>query len=125
MRMAGGKGLGSVGDLSTFMRRLRSEREAQTLTQEWIADKAGVTKQAISQYENDTTGRARPSVDVMRKWIRALELGNDWLQLWEELDAVENVMDELARVGIQDEHARRAVAMVIRSAIRESRGRAS
>ncbi|HEV8654475.1 MAG TPA: helix-turn-helix transcriptional regulator [Candidatus Limnocylindria bacterium] len=66
-----------------LLARLRHEREAQGLTVEWVAEKVGITKQSISDFETDTTGRKRPSDDTIRKWVRALGQPDEWAANWE------------------------------------------
>ena len=57
---------------------LRAAREAKGLTQEALAEKAGVTRQAIGNYE---TGANRPSVEVAK--VLGQELGFDWTKLYD------------------------------------------
>ena len=48
---------------------LRSARDAEGVTQEWLGERADVTKQAISQFEDGTT---LPSEETFRKIVVAL-----------------------------------------------------
>lgn len=56
---------------------LKATREAAGMTQEQLAEKVGVTRQAIGQYE---TGINRPSVDVAKGIGEALNF--DWTLLY-------------------------------------------
>jgi len=57
---------------------LKAVREAKGVTQEQLAEKAGVTRQAIGNYE---TGANKPSVPVAK--IIGETLGFDWTKLYE------------------------------------------
>lgn len=56
---------------------LKAAREAKGMTQEQLAGKIGVTRQAIGQYE---TGITRPSVEVAKAIGKELEF--DWTLLY-------------------------------------------
>ena len=56
---------------------LKAAREAAGMTQEQLAGKVGVTRQAIGQYE---TGINRPSVDVAKSIGKELDF--DWTLLY-------------------------------------------
>lgn len=56
---------------------LKETREAAGMTQEQLAEKVGVTRQAIGQYE---TGINRPSVDVAKAIGKELDF--DWTLLY-------------------------------------------
>ena len=57
---------------------LKAARETNNMTQEQLAEKAGVTRQAIGNYE---TGANRPSVEIAK--IIGKELNFDWTLLYE------------------------------------------
>lgn len=57
---------------------LKATREAAGMTQEQLAEKVGVTRQAIGQYE---TGVNRPSVDVAKAIGKELDF--DWTLLYQ------------------------------------------
>lgn len=61
------------------MERLKQLRQAKQLTQEELASQVGLTRQAISAYENCV---ANPPVDTAKKVAAAL--GVDWRELFEE-----------------------------------------
>lgn len=65
---------------------MRTEREKQELTLEWVADKVGVKFQSIQEFE---TGRKRPSPMTFRKWARALRLSDDLTEQYVTLRAAE------------------------------------
>lgn len=65
------------------------------MTLEWVAGRTGVTKQALSEYERDTTGRNRPSEEVLRRWLAALRLPETWADDWIEWLIGERVRDLL------------------------------
>ena len=79
-----------------LMRRLREVRIKEGLTLEWVADRVGVTKQAISDFETDTTGRKQPSEETLRKWLRALEQPQELADEWVEYQIGEKVRELLA-----------------------------
>lgn len=80
----------------SLIAHLRRVRTSQGLTLEWVADRVGVTKQAISDFETDTTGRKQPSEETLRKWLRALEQPQDLADEWVEFQIGEKVRELLA-----------------------------
>lgn len=60
------------------MFNLKEAREAAGMTQEQLAEKIGVTRQAVGQYE---TGINRPSVDVAKAIGKELDF--DWTLLYQ------------------------------------------
>lgn len=75
--------------------RLRTERERQDLTVQWVADRVGVTKQSLSEWE---TGKSRPGPAAVRKWVKALGLpeaeADEWLD-WRVEEEVAEVLGKL------------------------------
>lgn len=63
-----------------FSQRLAKRRKELGLTQQGLADKAGVHMMQIHRYES---GNAQPSLDVLKKLTVALRLSADYL-LFEE-----------------------------------------
>lgn len=70
---------GGVGGPGRLFARLRAERIAQKLSAEWVADRLGVTKQTISDYELE---KDRPSAGLLRRWLTVLNLPPDWATAW-------------------------------------------
>lgn len=62
----------TIVDMTTMGARLKDERKAQQLTQEQLADEAGVSKQAVSAIENGTT--KDPSAATLEPICRRLNL---------------------------------------------------
>lgn len=58
---------------------LRVKREAAGITQEQLAEKVGITRQAIGQYE---TGINRPSVEVAKAIGKELDF--DWTEFYKD-----------------------------------------
>ena len=99
-------------DPGKLMARLRDERIAQGLTVEWIADRVGVSQPTISQYES---GKKRPGIAKLRKWLRALKLPEKWADPWAEYQISKRVEDMLPpTVPAEDRRfVRRLVAGVL------------
>lgn len=85
-------------DPSKLMARLRQKRLGDGLTLEWVADRVGVTKQAISDFETDTTGRKQPSEETLRKWVRSLELPAELADTWLDWRVEEEVAEVLSKL---------------------------
>lgn len=82
-----------------FFQRLRAERERLDLTMQQVADRIGVTKQSISEWE---TGESNPSLPVLRKWVRAVKVPDAEIDEWIEEQAVQRVeaiMRDKGRLG--------------------------
>ncbi|MBF0441770.1 MAG: helix-turn-helix transcriptional regulator [Oligoflexales bacterium] len=62
-----------VGDL-TFGELLRSERKCEELTQEQLAKKIGVTKQAISNFESS---KDFPKKEILKKIARFFKMDEE------------------------------------------------
>lgn len=100
---------------------LRTVREGQGLSQEWVADKASsvlgrprpLTKQAISQFENETTV---PDEETLRGVMRALgqadadALVNEW---WYRRET-ERLRAEMKTRGIASDEDVDAIIRVLR-----------
>lgn len=63
-------------ELSSFSKRMISARESLQLSQEGLANKAGMAPAAISHFE---TGARKPSFDNLRKLANALDVTSDFL----------------------------------------------
>lgn len=61
----------------TFSKRLRDLRESKSMTQDELADAAGVTKASVSRYERHETTRI-PSA-IVDRLARALNVSDEWL----------------------------------------------
>ncbi len=64
-------------DMSTLAERLREAREDKGVTQEDLADAAGVSKQAVSKIENG--GTLKPAMSTMEPIARLLGVNVRWL----------------------------------------------
>lgn len=64
-------------DMSTLAERLREAREDKGVTQEDLADAAGVSKQAVSKIENG--GTLKPAMSTMEPIARLLGVSVRWL----------------------------------------------
>lgn len=62
--------------MSSYSNRIRELRSAKSLNQEQLADKLGLTKQAISQYER---GVRKPSVPVLEALCDFFNVSSDYL----------------------------------------------
>jgi transcriptional regulator with XRE-family HTH domain len=60
----------------TFPERLVEIRKSRTLTQQGLADLAGIHLTQIQRYEK---GEAQPTLDMIRKLSLALSVSADWL----------------------------------------------
>lgn len=59
-----------------FNERIRELRIAKKISQVELAKKIGVTKQSVSNWENDNI---QPSIDMLVKIARALNVSTDYL----------------------------------------------
>jgi transcriptional regulator with XRE-family HTH domain len=105
-----------------FFVRLRTEREHQDLTVQWIADKVGVTKSSVSEWE---TGKSRPGLPAVRKWVKALGLDESVVEDWIEEQAIQRVkaiLTDKGRVGheVRDSDVE-ALLTVVRNTLRANR----
>jgi len=85
----------TLTDPGRLMAILREERLAQELTLEWVAKKVGVTHQSIQIFETEREGKV-PTEATLRKWLAALQLPEEWTDLWIEHQIGEKVRDLLA-----------------------------
>ena len=69
----------ALDDPRTLPVKLRSERERQNLTVQWIADRIGVSKQSVSAFEN---GQEPVGEEAIQKWVVALQLPGSWAEDW-------------------------------------------
>jgi len=103
--------------------KLKSEREHQDLTVQWVADRVGVTKQSISEWE---LGKSRPSLSAVRKWVKALKLGEAVVDEWIEEQAVQRVKAILTDKGRLGHDVRQAdvdaLLVIVRNTLRANRG---
>lgn len=76
---------------------LRTERLAQDLTLDWVAKKVGVTHQSIQIFETSREGKV-PTETTLRKWLRALELPEDWADAWMDWRVEEEVAEVLTKL---------------------------
>ena len=79
--------------------RLRAEREQQDFAMQQIADRIGVTKQSISEWE---TGESNPGLPALRKWVKTLKVPEAEIDEWIEEQAVQRVeaiMKDKGRLG--------------------------
>jgi len=70
----------------TIGSRIRDKRKEMGFTQEELADKLGVTYQAVSKWETDSS---YPDVVLMAQAARALGTSMDWLVTGRQIDAGE------------------------------------
>ncbi len=62
--------------MNEFAKRLKLIRKAQKLTQERLAEKAGITRSMVARYE---TGQVTPSIEVLLSLANALNVTTDYL----------------------------------------------
>lgn len=62
----------------TFQSRLRNLRKAKKLTQQEIADKLGITRQAYGYYENENSKR-EPDIETIQKLAEIFDVSTDYL----------------------------------------------
>lgn len=103
-----------------LMARMRQERLRQELTLEWVATKVGVKHASISEFES---GRKKPKDETLRKWLRALQLPDEWAEAWIEYQIEQDVRDVLERRRGPRAMAKEDVDAITRM-VRRSWGRA-
>lgn len=102
-----------------LMAALRKERRIREMPLTSIADRVGVTHQAIQQFE---TGMKRPTKQTLRKWLRALEMPSELAEEWEDDMHADAIAREVrARTG-SDADAE-TVGRVVRGILSEARRR--
>ncbi len=79
-------------------------------TLEDVAKRVGVS---IGMIGNVETGVATPSEETLRKWLRALQLPDEWADRWLEMRTIEEVDSLLAQRGV-DAESRGTVRLIIR-----------
>lgn len=62
--------------MATYSNRIRELREAKSLSQDQLAEKLGITKQAVSQYER---GVRKPSVPMLEALCDYFNVSSDYL----------------------------------------------
>lgn len=62
--------------MATYSNRIRELREAKSLSQDQLAEKLGITKQAVSQYER---GVRKPSVPMLEALCDFFNVSSDYL----------------------------------------------
>jgi len=80
--------------MDVFPDRLREQRELRKLTQQELADRAGLPPTSISHFEK---GARKPSFDNLRRLARALETQTDYLLGLTEGVEASPVAERLAR----------------------------
>ncbi len=83
--------------------RIRTLRTAHQLTQVQLAHKLGVSKQTVSNWENDNVP---PSVDMLRKIAITLSCSSDYLL---ELDTTRTIMDITSLTVEQTAHIQQLI----------------
>lgn len=68
--------LAIASDQTTFRQRMRIARVRKNLSQEELADRAGITVDTVSRIE---TGRHDPRIKTLRLLGRVLDVSLDWL----------------------------------------------
>lgn len=76
---------------------LREARDVQGLSQEWVGERAGVTKQAISQFELGTTV---PDEATLRKILEALKQPQELADQWAVYRETERLREDMVRRGL-------------------------
>lgn len=91
-----------------FGDRLKEAREAAGLTRPQLAEKLGITKSAISNYEN---GVSSPKEDVMLKIFNALDVEPNFLfqDSFVKLDITQDEADIINTYRKLDERGKKAV----------------
>jgi transcriptional regulator with XRE-family HTH domain len=72
--------------MGTIGARIREKRKGMGFTQEKLSEKVGVTYQAVSKWETDTS---YPDVTLMAEVARALDTSADWLLTGRSADSGE------------------------------------
>ena len=83
--------------------RIRTLRTAHQLTQVQLAHKLGVSKQTVSNWENDNVP---PSIDMLRKIAVILSCSSDYLL---ELDTTRTIMDITSLTVEQTAHIQQLI----------------
>jgi len=64
--------------METLGKRLKFSRELRSVTAQWLADRIGVTRGAVTNWE---LGSAKPDRENVRKACDALEIDLHWLEI--------------------------------------------
>ncbi|TFJ72433.1 transcriptional regulator [Carnobacterium maltaromaticum] len=78
--------------------KLKTLRKAKKITQAELANKIGVSKWAVTSYEQ---GRTSPSVEVLIKICETLDASSDYM-----LGIPDKLPHEMTTVGLSDEEVR-------------------
>lgn len=79
---------------------IKAARAAEDVTQEWLGEAAGVTKQAISQFEDGTT---LPGEETFRKIVTALRRPSALADRYGVFRETERWREAMVRRGIASE----------------------
>ncbi|WP_207703291.1 helix-turn-helix domain-containing protein [Candidatus Enterococcus ferrettii] len=85
-------------DIKYFSDKLKAVRKSKKMTQSDLAEKIGVSKWAITSYEQ---ARTYPSVETLMKICEALNTSSDYL-----LGISDNLPTKLSLVGLSEEEVR-------------------
>ena len=85
-------------NIEYFGDKLKALRKSQKLTQAELASKIGVSKWAVTSYEQ---GRTTPSIEVLIKICETLEASSDYM-----LGISDKLPHEMTTVGLSDEEVR-------------------
>lgn len=114
------KGEGDPTSMAEMLGRLRSARKANDEALKEVAAKVGVKSfQAVQRWES---GEDRPSGDRLRKWLRAVNMPNEWAALYEEFAVEEDLTAMIAAMKPPPAPAQiAAIRMNLRNALRTRR----
>ena len=65
-----------MGGITMFCKRLEGLRNSYSLTQKQLADKLGVTKQTVSNWENDNI---LPSIETLMRICQFFNVSTDYI----------------------------------------------
>ena len=89
-----------------FAERIRYLRQGQGLNQVQLAEKLGVKKQSISNWENDNI---MPSIEMLKKIADFFHVSTDYLLGRDEASPGQRVIDVTGLTMLQIEHVRQIV----------------
>lgn len=82
-----------------------------------LAERIGVTKQSISEWE---TGESKPGLPALRKWMKALKVPETEIDEWIEEQAVQRVEAIMKDKGRLGREIRRADVEALLTAVRKT-----